>query len=318
MPSNHSLFLVQPSGDLQLQGGGETLYRTILESLHDGVFFLDPELRVVACNSSVERILGLSRSQLIGVASIDPKTFGAIDETGLPIPEEAHPSRVTLRTGTPCVGVVQGIRNARGELTWINVNAQPIRGTDGEVEGVVVSISDITATKRLETRLRQEAHFDDLTGLANRRYFHGELLRAVNAARRHGHAMSLCICDLDRFKGINDTFGHIAGDRALQTFSEAILLELRQDELAARLGGDEFCILFAHSPVPDAMASLERIRENLATLEVALEGGGSFHISASFGLTEYDRTMDHELFFDTADRALYKAKSGGRNRVEVL
>ena len=143
-------------------------------------------------------------------------------------------------------------------------------------------------------------------------------MRAVNAARRHGHAMSLCICDLDRFKGINDTFGHGAGDRALQTFAEAILLELRQDELAARLGGDEFCILFAHSPAQEARASLERIRENLATLEVALDGGGSFRLSASFGLTEFEKSMDHESFFDTADRALYKAKSGGRNRVEVV
>lgn len=303
---------------LDSQAVGEVMYRTILETLHDGVIFLDRHARVVACNPSAEKILGLSRDQLAGVASVDPNVFGAIDEGGKPIPEEAHPSRVTLRTGEPCLGVVQGVRNGRGELTWININAQPLHGTAGALEGVVVSISDITATKRLESRLRQEAHFDDLTGLANRRYFTGELIRAVNAARRHGHPMSLCICDLDRFKGINDTFGHAAGDRALQAFAEAILLELRQDELAVRLGGDEFCILFAHSSASEAQICLERIRENVATLEVALEEEAAFHLTASFGVADFDRSMDHEYFLDAADRALYQAKRDGRNRVVLL
>ncbi len=214
--------------------------------------------------------------------------------------------------------MVQGIHTSQGELKWISVNAQPIR-ENGVLKGVVVSLSDITPTKRLEARLRQEAYHDDLTGLFNRRYLTTELARAVNSARRHGHPISLCLCDLDHFKVVNDTFGHGSGDRALQAFAETILLELRQDELAARFGGDEFCILYAHSEAAQAARSLQRILANLNELTVAAEDGRPFRLAASFGIADLEAAhQDHEDFLEAADRALYAAKAAGRNRVHVL
>lgn len=293
-----------------------SLSQAILNVCHEGIVFLDTQARVLACNPAAERILGRSLDTFHGRDSAEPEMFMAIDEGGNPIPVEAHPSRQVLATGRACLNQVQGIRNASGQLAWIQVSGEPLFHRS-RLEGVVVSFADISRAKELEDRLRHDAYRDELTDLYNRRYFLEILARTTGAARRHGHPMSLCFCDLDHLKQINDTWGHAMGDRAIQAFSETLAGALRRDDLVARLGGDEFALLFGHSPARKSAVFLERLRLQVAALELRTEHGIAVPLSASFGIADFQPSFDAPQFLEAADRALYRAKEMGRNRVEV-
>ena len=144
------------------------------------------------------------------------------------------------------------------------------------------------------------------------------ILRAQNAAKRHGHDMCLCMCDLDNFKSVNDIHGHAAGDLLLCTFGQLLAGHLRQEDIAARIGGDEFCLLFTHTSAEDARVVLERMRAVVKDLRLPLPSGELGALSASFGVAphreEYGSPND---LLEAADRALYQAKRQGRDQVVV-
>ncbi|HJW08948.1 MAG TPA: GGDEF domain-containing protein, partial [Holophagaceae bacterium] len=285
----------------------------------EGVVFMDRDARILACNPSAERILGWSESQLAGRASVDER-LTAIHEDGSAYAVDAHPSIRTLRTGRPCVGVVQGLQNAEGQRTWISINAQPLQHPwEDKPHGVVVSFSDITRLKEAEARLLLEATHDALTGLRNRRHFVERLGAALKVAKRHGDPLSLCVCDLDAFKQVNDTHGHATGDAALQRMAALLREELRgEEDLPARLGGDEFVVLFPRSSAAQAAVSMERVRRRLQGEPIRTEAGAELVLSGSFGIAQLaELTTGQEELFEDADRALYEAKRTGRNRVVI-
>jgi diguanylate cyclase (GGDEF)-like protein len=290
----------------------------VLEACHEGILFLDGQGRIVLCNHRAREILAPEGPRILGLDAADAHAFAAVDESYVPVAPERHPSRIALRTGLPCLGAIHGLQRGPGRTLWIRINAMPLRlGHGKDPDGVVVSVTDITEMKRLEMRLREENAHDELTGLHNRRFFLHALGRAVSSAKRFGHPLCLGYCDLDHFKTVNDTFGHAVGDKALCTFSDCLLMGLRQSDLAARLGGDEFCILFQHTSARDAALYLERVRATLAECPVPAEGHGPVFLTASMGLVDFHPAMDAEAFLEAGDRALYLAKEEGRNRVRV-
>jgi diguanylate cyclase (GGDEF)-like protein/PAS domain S-box-containing protein len=294
----------------------ESHYRTILESLVEGVVFVDPDARILACNRSAERILGLTQDQMAQQRAVDGR-FTAIHEDGSPFSEDAHPSVRALRTGKPQLNVVQGIPAADGRTLWVSINAQPLQHPwEAKPHGAVVSLFDITRLKEVEARLRHEATRDPLTGLLSRRPFMEGLSAALKTAKRHGDPLCLAMGDLDHFKAVNDHFGHATGDQALALTGRVLTEELRGEDLAGRFGGDEFCILFSRSRPEEARACLERIRARLER-EVLATDLGPCRLTATFGLAPLaGLSMSEQELFETADRALYQAKHLGRNRVE--
>ncbi|HEU4951367.1 MAG TPA: sensor domain-containing diguanylate cyclase [Holophagaceae bacterium] len=299
--------------------GQEVRYRTILDAMTEGVVFMDREARILALNPSAERILGYSEGQLVGRDSVD-ESLTAIDEEGRVYAEDEHPSKRTLRTGRPVLNQIQGLLHPDGRRTWISVNAQPMQHPwEDKPHGVVVSFSDITKLKEAEARLRVEATQDMLTGLCNRRAFMARFKAALKIAKRHDDPLSLCICDLDKFKAVNDTYGHGTGDRAIQKLAQLLLEEVRDEDLPARLGGDEFVVLFPRSTAEDAAACLERVRQRLAAEPIAADDGSPVTLGGSFGVAQLDdlTTSEDELFED-ADQALYQAKGSGRGRVVIF
>lgn len=299
-------------------GSGHRPFSSILDACQEGIICLDAEGQVILCNPSAERMLRQPKELLSRLKPYDP-LFNVINERGCRIRPEEHPSQVVLRTGEPCLNKVQGIKGDDGTITWINLNATPLPPLkDGRPGGVVISMSDITQAKELEFRLRTEAYRDALTGAYNRRYFQEVLLRAVKAADRFGHPMSLAMCDLDHFKEINDTYGHGSGDRAIQAFSETIHWDMRKDDLVARIGGDEFCLVFMHAPAKNATHFLERIRRQLESLEVITEAKQTIKLRASFGIADFELGDSPEKLMDRADLALYQAKAKGGNQIVLL
>jgi PAS domain S-box-containing protein len=133
----------------------EERYRSVIAAMQDGILILDADGGIRSCNAAAERILGLSAEQLMGRASHDPR-WRVIREDGSPFPPEERPPVVALRTGRPCTDVVLGVHKPDGTLTWITVNAQPLRAADGQtLAGVVASFEDITERKRIEAALHQ-------------------------------------------------------------------------------------------------------------------------------------------------------------------
>jgi two-component system, cell cycle response regulator len=155
---------------------------------------------------------------------------------------------------------------------------------------------------------------DELTGLANRRSFNEVFTREISAAGRHGHPLALIIADLDRFKSVNDSFGHSVGDRVLKAFAGLLATTTRVEDLAARWGGEEFVILLPHTTAVGGARLAERMR---TVFEQTRCEGVEQILSASFGVAELMEGEDSASLIQRADNALMRAKQAGRNRVLV-
>ncbi|MFM0557356.1 GGDEF domain-containing protein [Paraburkholderia sediminicola] len=164
-------------------------------------------------------------------------------------------------------------------------------------------------------RAIQEARTDALTGLANRRHSLSYLELAISAFVRAAVPLAIALVDLDHFKKINDTYGHAAGDAVLRDFAEVARKAMRQSDLIGRIGGEEFLMVFPGTSVDDAAAAVERIRCSLIGRRVAISGVASIDYSFSSGVCCVELTDDINTALERADRALYTAKRGGRNRV---
>jgi diguanylate cyclase (GGDEF)-like protein len=197
------------------------------------------------------------------------------------------------------------------------VSVTPLRDPDGGPITYVHVARDFTEHKKLEEKLRSMATTDGLTGLYNLRYFRALAGREVDRARRYGHTLSLMILDLDRFKGINDRYGHDMGDRVLQRIAEIGRANLRESDIFARLGGDEFAVLLPETDLWEALVVAERLRREVSRSVVSAERGTA-RFTISVGIAEAgEEGPDLERLMKDADAALYSAKAGGRNRVEV-
>jgi two-component system chemotaxis response regulator CheY len=173
----------------------------------------------------------------------------------------------------------------------------------------------IQAKNRL---LQQLALTDPLTGLPNRRAVEEWAIRSLKGAARHGFAFWVAMADLDRFKSINDTYGHEAGDVVLKRFAELIRANTRASNICGRIGGEEFVIVLTHGDGSDAVTAIDRIRRRFET-EVFAFQGVMVRVSASFGIAGFQGSQPPELsqLFREADAALYIAKRSGRNRIEI-
>lgn len=160
------------------------------------------------------------------------------------------------------------------------------------------------------------AHTDSLTGVSNRRHFEEQGRLEVARARRHGHPLCLLSLDIDHFKKINDTCGHVTGDRVLQALCRRIESKLRENDLLARYGGEEFQILLPDTDLPAAQQVAERLRRALAESEVATDDGKMLRFTVSIGIAPLESGCNElEQVIRSADRELYRAKASGRNRV---
>ncbi|HEY7573595.1 MAG TPA: GGDEF domain-containing protein [Thermoanaerobaculia bacterium] len=158
---------------------------------------------------------------------------------------------------------------------------------------------------------------DELSGLSSRRYFESRLAEEWARRERYGTPLSVAIFDLDRFKSVNDTQGHAAGDMVLRRFGELVRREIRSTDVACRYGGEEFAVLFAESTASAASAVAERIRRALKREEFEWEGR-PFRVTVSAGIAGADEKADRGQLLFRADKALYSAKNAGRNRVLVF
>lgn len=206
------------------------------------------------------------------------------------------------------------------------VTVTPFR--DGEQRYCMIEIRDVSGAMEREKRLldhaeslRARSYVDGLTGIANRRYFDVALDRELRRAQRAKSELSLLLIDIDSFKAYNDHFGHQQGDACLSTVAQALAAKLKRPaDVAARYGGEEFAAILPDTSLEQATLHANAIREHVAGL--ALPHAPAAHwpmVTLSIGVASFDRERLHEVpaLIEAADRALYAAKRGGRNRVMV-
>lgn len=211
------------------------------------------------------------------------------------------------------------VRDSRGGWRWILSRGLVVRRDErGKPLRMVGTVTDISERKRMEQELREMATTDYLTGLANRRHFLPRVTEEIARLERNGHRAVVMMLDLDHFKAVNDNFGHSAGDAVLRHFAHLMRDCLRKTDTPGRVGGEEFSVLLPDTAIEAALHLAERLRARVEQVPVNVHGL-SIPVTVSIGLTPLCSTdMSPDDALQRADKALYQAKSSGRNRVEFL
>ncbi|MBI4194435.1 MAG: PAS domain S-box protein, partial [Betaproteobacteria bacterium] len=222
----------------------------IVENSDDAIVSRDLERRVVTWNAAAERLFGYSAAEVIArdISLIIPPDQAAL----------AAQNRALLVLGQsiPAYDAVRLTRD--GRRIDVSITQSPIKDAAGSVVGVSLIFRDITERKQAEEKIRQLAHYDSLTGLPNRALFYDRLGQTIGHARREGYEVALMYIDLDRFKVVNDTLGHDAGDELLKALAVRIRERLRESDTVARIGGDEFVAILPRITTRDDAAKVSR------------------------------------------------------------
>ena len=217
--------------------------------------------------------------------------------------------------------VLTGLDDDETGMATVRMGAQDYlvkSGADGKM--LLRAARYAVERKKLELELKQAneklnrlASTDALTGICNRLKFDAELDVEMERARRYQVPLSLIMFDIDYFKRVNDTHGHLTGDRILTQTTELVSAHIRSTDWFGRWGGEEFMVLATHKNLEEAARFAEKLRELVDKFEFVMD----LHVTASFGVTEFKPDDTREVFTNRVDEALYRAKKNGRNRVEV-
>jgi diguanylate cyclase (GGDEF)-like protein/PAS domain S-box-containing protein len=294
----------------------EERYRSVVNCLTEGIMVQSRDGRILACNPSAERILRIPSESAVGLMG-DSYFKRIIREDGSEIPRHEFPAEVVLRTGKAILNQIVGMEMPKGEMVWIAQNILPI-GLAGEVgaSSILISFADVSAVKEAQHRLKFLATHDPLTELPNRAFLVERLSHALSLAQRKPHHIAVLFLDLDRFKYVNDTIGHEAGDKLLQTVAARLTSCIRESDTLARLGGDEFVILAEGFEDSDYLTRLgDRVLKAIS--EPFRLQGYEYYLGVSIGISIYpDDGVDGPTLLRCADSAMYSAKEGGRNHYQ--
>ncbi|GMW07408.1 MAG: hypothetical protein AMXMBFR8_22040 [Nevskiales bacterium] len=296
-------------------GRGKQQAQITLESIGEGVITADTEGLIDYMNSAAEKLTGALRETAIGKRLTD--IVNLIDETdrrdlGDPI-QRCLTDRRRVNMGRRAMMLSQ----AGGKELSIELTASPIKGPGDVLAGAVVIMHDVSEIRGLTKRMSYQATHDALTGLINRREFERRLEEALQSVREQNVAHVLCYLDLDRFKPVNDSCGHIAGDSLLRSVAALIREKVRESDAVARLGGDEFGVLLLGCPLEKARQIADDVCAAVRDYRFAWQDK-VFQIGVSIGLVEIGRdSTSIEDLLAAADSACYVAKQEGRGKVHV-
>jgi diguanylate cyclase (GGDEF)-like protein len=292
-------------------------HRTLVDTIADGVYFVDPGREIKYWNRGAERITGYGPEDVVGHRCFD-NILDHVDGQGNSLCHTVCPLAATMGDGQPR-DVTVWLRHADGHRKPVLVRTAPVRDTDGTIVGGVEVFSDDSALVQAvqsADRARHEALMDDLTGLPNRRMFDIALSGHLENLARYGWRFGLLIVDIDHFKSVNDGHGHAFGDAALMGVAASLRGAVRAGDVLARWGGEEFTVLVESSDEAGLVETAERLRALVAASEVRRDGiSQKVHVSVGGALASPEDSA--ETLFARADQALYSAKAAGRNRIEI-
>jgi len=311
-----ALRLPEPAaGASPAESAGKNTPLLALNSLAEAVITTDADGKITYLNPAAERMTGSSASQAIGKLLED--IVGFVDETDRRLLSD--PVRQALTSGAPVNLSRRALLLSRtnGSERSIELSASPIRNDAKAVAGAVVLLHDVTELRGLARQMSYQATHDALTGLVNRREFERRLEEATESGHRGEGQHVLCYLDLDRFKVVNDTSGHLAGDSMLREVAKVLRDAVRDSDTVARLGGDEFGMLLIGCPLEKARQIADDVCRAVGDYRFVWKDK-IFNIGVSVGLVEISRESGTlEELLAAADSACYVAKKQGSGRVAV-
>lgn len=313
MPIHHQRSRRQLAGMEQREG----LFESLLENIRDGVYFVDTDLRIQYWNKAAEELSGFSRDEVIERCCSD-NILNHVDMNGVQLCNNGCPLSQTLRDGQPCEADVF-LHHKDGYRVPIQLRAAPVYDENGTIIGAVESFSDNTekmASLQLVEELQREAFLDPLTGLANRRYLMESIESILSEVNRYGWSFGLMMLDLDNFKTVNDTYGHVAGDETLRTVATTIARAMRASDLVGRYGGEEFIILVRSITAEQLLAIANKMRALVSATRIHLTNN-TIAVTVSIGGALARPDDSPKALLDRADALLYKSKAAGRNTVRI-
>ena len=278
----------------------------ILATVADPVIVCDSEGVIRFTNDAASTVFGYAPGELAGA----------------PIELLAEPSvgasvRLLVSAGKVVRDVEMAFRTRQGERVEVGISLSPLTDDRGVAVGAVLVARDIRARKRAESQLAYQACHDALTGLPNRMLFHDRLTQVLARAKRHGDRLAVLFLDLDKFKVVNDSLGHAAGDRLLVEIAGRLQRTLRQSDTVARVGGDEFTFLL---PGIERGEDASRVAQKIldAVSRPLKIDGHQLYVTTSIGISLYPADGEEaEALLGSADIAMYRAKDLGRNGFQL-
>ncbi len=290
----------------------ESRYRILAEHVSDLIWSTDLDGRITYVSPSILRIAGFLPEEVVGYTIAEVLTPASHDIAMRALSEEMKNEHASEDQERSRVLEVE-LRCKDGSLIWTEVTANFLRDEQGRPTGLLGVIRDITARKQTESRLSYLAYYDALTGLPNRLLLHDRLNRALARVQREQILVAVMLMDLDRFKEVNDTYGHIAGDELLVQVARRLNGCVRESDTVARLCGDEFVLMLpAIGSRENAAVTVERVL--MAFRQPLIIAGRSLTITPSLGVCfAPDDGATVEELLQRADLAMYAAKARGRN-----
>jgi len=289
----------------------ENKYRKIFENVQDVFYQSDMNGIVTDISPSILRYSGFTREELIGKPITD---YYYNPHDGVKLFE-------TMRKDGEVIDYEVRLKTKEDQFVIASANAHYIYNDGGAPSGMEGSFHDITERKKAAEELKRlnellacQATTDQLTGISNRSKFNEALNIEIQRSKRFKFPLSLIIFDIDHFKNINDMYGHNAGDRVLQELAGLVSKVVRKHDLFARWGGEEFVIMVTNTELLGAEIFAEKLRMLIGKSDFL----GGVHLTSSFGVAEFSPYDTNEALINRADKALYRAKTGGRNRVESM
>jgi diguanylate cyclase (GGDEF)-like protein/PAS domain S-box-containing protein len=298
-----------------MPASGRSRARATLDSIATGLITTDVEGRVDYLNAAAERLLGRSAGEVSG------RPFAEVavileDPERRPI---ADPVRQCLAAGATVTLARRALLLSRPDDAEhsVELSVSPLHGDANALAGTVVLLHDVTEQRGIARQMSYQASHDGLTGLVNRREFERRLAEALETAHSAEQTHVLCYLDLDRFKAVNDTSGHLAGDNMLREIASLAKEAVRDSDTVARIGGDEFALLLSGCPLDKAIQISEDVSRAIRDYRFVWKDK-IFSVGASIGLVEVGRESGGvEDVLSAADSACYVAKSSGPGRIHV-
>lgn len=295
-----------------------SLYKSWLDNLFDAAYVVDKDRRIIYWNRTAEELTGFSESEVFGARCSDD-ILNHIDMIGVNLCKNGCPLHETLCDGQKREAVVF-LRHKQGHRMPVHIRISPVRNETKEIIGAIAIFSaypkNLHIIKELE-RQKRESMSDPLLGIGNRRY--AEMMFRVRQveSQMSGNMFGFIFMDIDRFKLVNDTYGHSVGDKVLLMVSRTVANLLRHLDLFCRWGGDEFVIYLPDVHTKEALGAVaERIRSFVQSSFIMLDGT-KLSVSVSLGATLISANDTMESAIERADLLMYESKAKGGNQFTI-
>jgi len=297
----------------------KTEHAQIFETIDIGLIILNRDMHVTGWNRWMEQHSGISSHDIVGKSilevypNLSESKYTRLFKSVLSFGNYACFSQKLHKYLIP-------LKNPHGSAELMplmpqNCTANPVRNEKGEITGLFIAVYDVTDYVTYEHKLLDLTKLDPLTRLYNRSYLETRFSEELERARRHGNIFSILMIDIDFFKKINDTYGHLCGDQTLRQLAKLLQQMVRTMDIVSRYGGEEFCCVLPETSAVNALILAERLRSAVEASDI-IDGDKKLRITISLGVAEYsqERTTREDLI-GAADAALYRSKHEGRNRV---